>query len=970
MFSSAGAFEMNKKSSIIIGKNADETEIFASKELQQMLHKITGMALNVVKGGKPRNNDIVIGTSETSEAVKSVAGRLKLGTGNKQKTAIYAIDGKLYLGGNSPRAALYAVYTFLDEVLHVKWLWPGENGEFYKKQKPVSIPDDLSINRQPAFKFRGYHVCYRKDKDTELWMARNRMNFLRSNGFRERKSVVSSRIKMGHYVVFSGHNIKLDKKYLKTNPEYFALVNNQRNTSQLCWSNDDVAKLIADKCIRAWKDYPRLDYIIMSASDNTLRCTCEKCKNIAPSQLWHNFLTRIINYADKEFPDGKYGTFAYSMYQNPPEKPAPLDLLELCFYNRCYRHNMDCKCNSNARSLTEKWLKFNIPITIYGYEFDMFIPESEFVNLAPVLQDQAKWMQKQKLSGAVSEVTPPMTVKTDHNVPPGILKMWPSYRFSLYADARLLCNPDESLDTILDGWCSRVYGSAAEPMKEYYKIMGTAWQQAVKNISYFGTPPTGAIDGYITPALIKRVDKLFIKAEARAAGVSDAAKKETVMSQLKIEKKLFEDWKKIYSRSKLIMTRSQIQIPLFAESEVGDNLADCKLWEKATVLPDFFGKNNKPVKKAKSEVCVFSTPKALYLKAVCDDPDINAILSNGKEHDSDVWGSECLEIFLSGCRFNPGQYGHLAVNPEGVRYDATGLSGMTFDKRWEPEWTTRAVLNKTNWTVYIRISAKDIGGDFKINDELKFGMVRSVNGRKDISASGFPVLAYHNLASLGTLVIVSPEKLTGKRIVLFNGGYDSNAVAAELSKLGWYVISTDNHANLLKALKQKCDVLVVKGGKKYLTTKFIKKYLKPYVDKGGILVLGYSAKPDMKGCFDAPELAVDKGAWRGKSSRRSVFIADGEWKTKPHNMENILKNNHVPSYGFIANSKAWRKLACSKDKDGKQIAYLMSANYGKGKIVLTGGCLGMLGGASMFGNKKPANTAFLLDNLYYNFTSK
>ncbi len=63
-------------------------------------------------------------------------------------------------------------------------------------------------------------------------------------------------------------------------------------------------------------------------------------------------------------------------------------------------------------------------------------------------------------------------------------------------------------------------------------------------------------------------------------------------------------------------------------------------------------------------------------------------------------------------------------------------------------------------------------------------------------------------------------------------------------------------------------------------------------------------------------------------------------------------------------------MACSKDKDGKLIAYLMSANYAKGQIIFNGGGLGFVGGGSMFGHQKPKNTAFLLDNLYYNFKSK
>ncbi len=963
------AFDLGKGSKIITGKDMNSTETFAAEELQQMIKKISGTELKIVKGGRLESHDIIIGTPETCAAVKTVAGKLKLGSRNAEKIAVCVIGNKLYLAGNSPRAALYAVYTFLDKELKVKWLWPGKTGEFYPKQKTIKIQDNLAISEEPALKFRGYHLCgVHRDAATELWMARNRLNYLFSGGyFSEKPKVMARREKLGHHIVFAGHNTRLGRDVFKIHPEYFALINGKRNRKQLCWSSDGAAKTIADKCVKAWKKYPGLKYILFAASDNTDRCTCDKCKNMRPSNLWHQFLTKIITEADKRYPKGKYATLAYSLYQNPPEKPAPLDSVTICLYNRCYRHDMNdpkCRCNAHARELIEKWKKHKIPLIIYGYEFDMF-NSGNYVNLSPVLQDQAKWMRNNKLAGYLSETVPPVHNK---RISAKKLRKWLSYRFSLYANARLLWDPDESLDAILGDWCAYAYGPAAKSLEKYYKLMGEAWRKG-KDISYYGTPPASVAGEYLSPALFKQTDSLFKNAEAEVAKITDPDKKQAVMAQIELEKNLLEDWKKIYANSKLLRTRSQIQVPVFAATEVGKNWLASELWKKAAALPEFFDSKKKPVKKAPTKVCVFATPENIYIKAVCHDPDIEKLNIRGKETDSNVWSGECLELFMTGLGINPGHYAHLSVNPEGVKYDAIGLGGMRFDKNWNSGWTIKTERGKTAWTAYMKIPAKAVAGKIEPGSEINIGIVRTNGHRKDYSSSGFPVIAYHSLSSLGILVFVSPDKLNGKRIVLFTGGYKPKILGVELTKLGWCVSSADNPANLVKELERKPDLIAVKSGRKGLKENFFRKYLKPYVNDGGMLVLAYSGTPHLDKFFNDPELEITKGTWRGKGApRRSTFIAEGNWKNTPNKgLERKLQRSLAPVYGYITYGKGWKKLAGAETNTGKAVTYLMTAKYGKGEIVMTSGGLGYCGGGSMFGNLHPQNSAFLIDNLYHAF---
>jgi hypothetical protein len=71
----------------------------------------------------------IIGDLRNPE-VQRRAGELRLRPDKVEQVAVYTLDGRLYLSGNQPRGVLYAVYSFLQRQLGVRWLWPGPDGEF------------------------------------------------------------------------------------------------------------------------------------------------------------------------------------------------------------------------------------------------------------------------------------------------------------------------------------------------------------------------------------------------------------------------------------------------------------------------------------------------------------------------------------------------------------------------------------------------------------------------------------------------------------------------------------------------------------------------------------------------------------------------------------------------------------------------------------------------------------------------
>jgi hypothetical protein len=123
---------------IYLSPQAGATETFAAEELSIALKKISGADFEVLSSAQvPERRAIVIGDLENSE-VEGRAAALKLSPGKVEQIVVCTLDGRLYLAGNQPRGALYAVYRFLQHELGVRWLWPGPEGEFMPARKSWS----------------------------------------------------------------------------------------------------------------------------------------------------------------------------------------------------------------------------------------------------------------------------------------------------------------------------------------------------------------------------------------------------------------------------------------------------------------------------------------------------------------------------------------------------------------------------------------------------------------------------------------------------------------------------------------------------------------------------------------------------------------------------------------------------------------------------------------------------------------
>ena len=187
---------------IILPANSTAEINYAAEELSAALKKISGANFARQQNAQKQYN-IYLGTPQNTPGIAKLAAKFKLpGADAIETVAVYAVGNDLYLAGNTPRAVLYAVYSFLQNQLSVRWLWPGNDGEFIVKRNTYTIPANLAYNFTPSFKIRAMSPCHwHRHVPTEIWMARN---FLNGDS-----RTASIRDKAGFYRIGGGHQVRV-----------------------------------------------------------------------------------------------------------------------------------------------------------------------------------------------------------------------------------------------------------------------------------------------------------------------------------------------------------------------------------------------------------------------------------------------------------------------------------------------------------------------------------------------------------------------------------------------------------------------------------------------------------------------------------------------------------------------------------------------------------------------------------------
>lgn len=489
---------------ILILPQSGNFEKLAAEDLAKYIEKMTGAKPEIISTDEQikqflSRKDIplfIIGSlalKENPQLQKKLESVKKKNPVLRADAIVIKTDGnRIYLAGSNDESHYYAMAEILRR-WGCRFFMPTEFGECVPEYTTLVL-DEIDYAYGSPFEVRRYWISWLGD-------TTGKDQFMRLN-------------MMNNEVVPSGHALA---KYTKDiSPDPFKVPISERSTAE------HVAAKIE-------KDYAAGKRISLGMEDGMYTSDSPKDKELMSLQWDKYFMTPSMTDAFMEFynnvaeilmkkypeSNAKIGFLAYSNMTLPPvrditaKKPlvaylAPIDIDPI--------HGMDdpeSVPRQEYKEMMYKWAKvMEGKVVIYDYDQGMLVwRDIPNPSIASIRQD-IKHYRKAGILGIDTESRGAFATTF----------------INLYIRARLLWNPDEDVDRLIEEFYPAFYGPMARPMSEYWNSIFKAWEQTiVTEHEYFVAP------AIYTEELVGFLEKKLVEAEKIAQTIQ--AKKERTRNE-------------------------------------------------------------------------------------------------------------------------------------------------------------------------------------------------------------------------------------------------------------------------------------------------------------------------------------------------------------------------------------------------------------------------------------------------------
>lgn len=487
----------------------------AAGNLRDYVQKISGARLPIVgDDAAPQGPLVLVGRSRLTDAMKPEHLDLPDGLTPDRKEEGYLIacsGDRLVLAGNDRgpyHGTEYAVYALLRR-LGVRWLMPGEYGEYVPHFATIDVPD-LSVRSKPDFIQRGWWAHMKEPllKQERLWKLRNGMNpdhaFAGPNDSSVRDFVA-------------------DKSLVATKPELFARkADGSIDPFLPNLSNPQAVKIAADKMKEQFRRRPGLDSIGIAPDDGMPRDFSANTvarnqgfydvggregvpAEASMSEEWITFVNAVAREVRQEFPDKLVTTNGYANRNTPPVGVRPSDGLGIMFAAiwsdtlHAYDDPKSWQMRRQGEMLRE-WCRQNPRVWVYNYDYTMLVSALTPVPLTRKLARDFPLMKQWGCVGVADEAR----------------NQWAECGpQTKYVRAHLLWDAKADVGALLDDYFAHWYGPAAKSARAFWDELEKAMEE---------TPLLGHEDRILpyvyTPKLLAALKGHLEKAE-QAAGQGD-----------------------------------------------------------------------------------------------------------------------------------------------------------------------------------------------------------------------------------------------------------------------------------------------------------------------------------------------------------------------------------------------------------------------------------------------------------------
>ena len=483
---------------IVLPDNAVPAEKTAAAELQKYIGQMSGAKIKIVSPAEAAQTQrkILIGQSDE---IKKLIPDIDFKTMKSDRIIIKTAGDILIFTGSRPRGTLYAVYTFLEDTLGVRW-WTSTE-EFVPGKKTITIPE-LSINYAPVVS--DLRTSFYKDVNENPVFAAK----LKSDGLFQN---VVNRPDLGggpSAIPAQCHTFFLllpPEKYFAFHPEWYSADKDGKRfykNGQLCLTNQEMTKKMIEVVDKLLSENRNANYLAICPMDTNGKCLCHECAAVETEEGSAagpilRFANRIGEAIAQKYPDVKILAFAYSYYQEPAQKTRCGEnvIIQFCASDFSMFHAANSNENKERINSFLSWRKLNPSTSFWIWDYNAVFKDylQPFPNYK-VVDENIKFYAQNGATGI-------MIQGDGYNTATDFVSM------RAWVIAHLLWNPELNYDALKNEFMSGYYGKAA-PFLQEYMHMNEKYAMD-KNINF--SLGKKSMD-FLSPEAISRDSELLAKA--------------------------------------------------------------------------------------------------------------------------------------------------------------------------------------------------------------------------------------------------------------------------------------------------------------------------------------------------------------------------------------------------------------------------------------------------------------------------
>jgi hypothetical protein len=449
-----------RKSEFVIYHDAasPSSVAMAASELQSYVSRVSGAQLPIVN--EPRVPMVCLGDNAASrseglsiEDIPVEGFRIVTKAGNIFILGYDTMDNQRTPGGGGSAGTRNGTYTFIERFLGVRWLVPGEHGDYVPSSVSITVPDTDLVDA-PFFKNRRVPYTQQGRRDVKRWWARQRLG-------------------LSLYLTHS-HNWRrtIPASHFDEHPNWFAERGGVRvpptGRYKLCTTNPGLVRAFADAAIAYFDHHPQATCYSLSPSDSAGFCECEKClplyemdpnghRSVTPAILtFYNDVARLVA---RKYPNKLLAGYVYAAYVFPPREPIPLEPNVFLTWAPSFDYGYTLfrpNLQRQWEELLAQWTRLTSNISYYDLPTHI-LTESGALN-PPGLK-------------ILEFLYPRLKAANVKGVYVYGIEAWGRGAPLNYLLAKLAWDPKANVEELFDEFCAKAYGRGGDEINRLYRLL-------------------------------------------------------------------------------------------------------------------------------------------------------------------------------------------------------------------------------------------------------------------------------------------------------------------------------------------------------------------------------------------------------------------------------------------------------------------------------------------------------------------